>query len=143
MFLQIDPVGPKKTDTNLYVYVKNNPVNLMDPYGLAWFDNNCGRDIPVKPETDCGGYEEDKKYNCPSGVTCDVDAVYPPNGGNPIKICVGCTASCSGGQIVIECHTAEGWICQGGWGGPVPSDWWDDGDHSNWPLPGDPVNPAP
>jgi len=33
-FLQEDPIGFEGGDINLYVYVKNNPINLIDPYGL-------------------------------------------------------------------------------------------------------------
>ncbi len=33
-----DPIFFPGRDTNLYGYVLNNPVNLVDPYGLAWSD---------------------------------------------------------------------------------------------------------
>ena len=33
-FLSEDPIGFEGGDTNLYVYTKNNPVNLTDPTGL-------------------------------------------------------------------------------------------------------------
>ena len=33
-FLQPDPIGTDD-DVNLYIYVKNDPVNLVDPLGLS------------------------------------------------------------------------------------------------------------
>ena len=33
-YLTPDPIGPSAAATNLYTYVRNNPVNLIDPLGL-------------------------------------------------------------------------------------------------------------
>ena len=38
----VDPILFAGGDTNLYGYVENNPVNLIDPYGLATFSIGIG-----------------------------------------------------------------------------------------------------
>ena len=38
-FLQPDPIGFLGGDLNIYTYVGNNPVNLVDPFGLMYADN--------------------------------------------------------------------------------------------------------
>ena len=41
-FISEDPLGFEGGDVNLYVYGKNNPILLIDPYGLFdqdWFEN--------------------------------------------------------------------------------------------------------
>jgi RHS repeat-associated protein len=40
IFGQADPIG-QSDSANLYAYVVNDPVNLIDPLGLAWPDNPC------------------------------------------------------------------------------------------------------
>ena len=47
-FISEDPIGFAGGDLNLYVYVKNNPIMFIDPFGLAvgdWWDlpANFGR----------------------------------------------------------------------------------------------------
>ncbi|MFW6297879.1 MAG: RHS repeat-associated core domain-containing protein, partial [Desulfosalsimonas sp.] len=37
-YLRVDPIGFWGGDENLYVYVLNDPVNLVDPLGLAFSD---------------------------------------------------------------------------------------------------------
>lgn len=34
-FISKDPIGFRGGDTNLYAYVKNNPINYKDPFGLS------------------------------------------------------------------------------------------------------------
>src|SRR5262249_43172123 len=38
-FISEDPLGFAGSGPNFYGYVFNNPVNLMDPYGLDWLQN--------------------------------------------------------------------------------------------------------
>jgi RHS repeat-associated protein len=48
-FLQADPVG-SKDDLNLYAYVAGDPVNKVDPTGLA----GCSQDLSGGKDGDCG-----------------------------------------------------------------------------------------
>jgi RHS repeat-associated protein len=71
-FLSEDPLRWGE-GANFYGYVWNNPVNLLDPLGLAAFRNNSGRDIPYKPEN-----QDSTIGLCKSGTWCNVDGVYSP-----------------------------------------------------------------
>jgi RHS repeat-associated protein len=51
-FISKDPIGFAGGDVNLYGYVQSNPVNLVDPSGLAGY-------IP-----------SDSYHGCPPGLTC-------------------------------------------------------------------------
>lgn len=44
-FVSEDPAGFGGGDINLYVYVANNPILLIDPWGLCKQDNNALRDL--------------------------------------------------------------------------------------------------
>ena len=38
-FIGQDPIGFAAGDTNLYRYVGNGPLNLIDPYGTSWLND--------------------------------------------------------------------------------------------------------
>jgi hypothetical protein len=133
-----DPLGFFVSD-NFYNFVENNSVNNTDPFGLAIFKNNCDRPIPYKPEETCGTCNKAKKYSCPPGATCDVDGVYPSDGGNPIKIVDGCEAECKDGKLKIICRSLKSLLGQRLIGGPKSDKWMDK--HQDWPRPNDPVLP--
>jgi RHS repeat-associated protein len=40
-FIQMDPIGLRGGDTNVFLYVRNNPVNLTDAFGLKPKDPRC------------------------------------------------------------------------------------------------------
>ena len=52
LFSYVDSVGKPLTETNLYLYTGNNPVNRKDPKGLNWHGNWCGPG-GSGPTTDC------------------------------------------------------------------------------------------
>jgi len=72
-FLQPDPIGFAGGDTNLYSYVRNNPLNWTDPLGLAPLTNNSDVPIPFKPEG------PNTIEIAEPGQTVDADAVYSPD----------------------------------------------------------------
>jgi RHS repeat-associated protein len=59
-FLQTDPIRFSAEDGNLYRYVGNNPINLLDPFGLSacsdYVDNLVGLldSSPFMPQTSAG-----------------------------------------------------------------------------------------
>ena len=111
---------------NTYAYVKNNPVNGIDLLGLTPFTNDSDIPIPYKPE-----HGTDIQF-CEPGDTCDVDGVYPPDGGYPIKICDGCNAEVEeSGELTVTCDNWVSWLCQAFEGGQEDEDFLDE--HSDWP----------
>ncbi|MBX9669586.1 MAG: RHS repeat-associated core domain-containing protein [Candidatus Obscuribacterales bacterium] len=44
-FLQPDPIGYRGGDLNLYTYVKNDPLNLTDPFGLEALHGKVSEDV--------------------------------------------------------------------------------------------------
>jgi RHS repeat-associated protein len=137
-FSSEDSIGFSGSD-NFYCFGENNPVNNIDPFGLAPFKNNCNRSIPYKPEKTCGDCDATKKYYCPPGATCDVDGVYPPDGGNPIKIVDGCEAECKDGKLIIICRSVIARMYQRFFGGPRSDKWMNN--HKDWPRPDEPTLP--
>jgi len=54
-FLSEDPIGFKGSGTNFYAYVYNNPINLVDPLGLAPGDKY--------PSAKCAGWNAENDYD--------------------------------------------------------------------------------
>lgn len=47
LFGYVDSVG-KPSDTNLYAYVGNDPINWVDPFGLYVWGGNFGGAVTVR-----------------------------------------------------------------------------------------------
>jgi RHS repeat-associated protein len=139
-FISEDPIGYFGSH-DFYNFVYNSPLNNIDPYGLATFKNNCNHPVPYKPEKTCGECKENLKYECPPGATCDVDGVYPANGGNPFKIADGCEAECKGGKLFVICRSIVSRVYQNLFGGQKSDRWMNKEKNRNWPRPTDPTFP--
>ncbi len=128
-FLEADPLG-FVGGANVYAYVASDPINLIDPLGLAPMTNNSGRCIPYKHENESGMVR-----CCPPGETCDVDGVYPPACDDfPIKVTNGCKAEATAdGQLVVVCPTVVPRLAMRFTGGRTNEDFHDE--HSDWPRP--------
>jgi len=94
-FLQVDPVG-YKDQTNLYAYVRDDPVNRTDPSGMCefyctanYFNEDANRqtlqaEARISNEIGRSLYEG-------SGVGALVEAIRNPSPGNTIVAMVGVT----------------------------------------------------
>lgn len=127
-------------------YVQNDPVNLVDPDGLAPFTNNCNKPVCFKPEKTKDGYDGTKKYEYLPGQTCDADGVYPPDGSNPIKFCDNCSIKSTGNndECKIEkpdCPSNIAKICQLLRGGKRSDKWMNK--HKEWPKSSDLITKNP
>ena len=101
-YISADPIG-LDGGMNLYSYVQNNPVNAIDPFGLALIYNGSGTGIPYKPEHD----GNKPPSMCDPGDLCNVDGVYsPPGSGEQCapKIPGNCAAYIgSNGKMYVVC----------------------------------------
>jgi RHS repeat-associated protein len=97
-----DPILFAGGDTNLYGYVLSDPVNWVDPHGLALDDwhgfpseeehrnRNQHNVCPKKEPQGCGFWDKDEgvlgdKYRSPTGFECAYDAqgnLLPDENGN-------------------------------------------------------------
>ncbi len=83
-YITTDPIGFKGKDINLYRYVLNNSVNLIDPIGkIPFYGNWCGPENNPRPpidELDGACRRHDKCYD-KAGVSffnppCDIDHAF-------------------------------------------------------------------
>jgi len=96
-FISADPLGIDG-GVNLYVYCGNNPINRIDPYGLAWYNdwhydrNENNQSVSLQEAQDQwtqmsddksiyhrmgSGNEDNLKFVSPDGSS---EAVFNPNG---------------------------------------------------------------
>ena len=104
-FLSADPIGFYGGDTNIYRYVRNNPINFIDPYGLR--TELCQRPLEFLPFIDfyplthsflcvkgeCGGQTFPGVPSSDSrddATRCDSISPLPDDADNQcFEICIG------------------------------------------------------
>jgi RHS repeat-associated protein len=88
-FLSEDPIGFDSRDPNFYAYVKNNPVNAIDPTGLLGIDQKCAEMVAAKIIPTFGPGDNDKYKHCVVScyidVTCDKTTAQAAGIGKEIK----------------------------------------------------------
>ena len=136
-FLNEDPLEIKNREIdelNAYVYVANNPINAIDPTGLASLTNRWDKPVPYKPETCPPGAPCPIKL-CAPGMKCDdIDGVYIPADckTNPYKIIDTCDVEVTpAGELSLTCGISRPlqWIR----GGRMSDS--DMNDHKDWAPP--------
>jgi RHS repeat-associated protein len=121
-----DPIDFAGGDVNLFQYVQSDPVNFVDPLGLATFRNYSGGPVIYKHERN--------KYKfalqCPDNAWCDVDGLYFPDTEEIIKIPNGCTAyMLEDGELKVSCGLGPEESCV------TKNIQEDDDEFGNWPNP--------
>ncbi|AMM12940.1 hypothetical protein AX768_01230 [Burkholderia sp. PAMC 28687] len=89
-FLQTDPAGTKD-DLNLYAYVANNPVNRVDPTGLAKVDvgSKTPTQVAAVGDLKCQGFSA----GCQNGGSYGSTGAYKVNG---LVLCPSCAVKMLG-----------------------------------------------
>jgi len=120
-----DPIG-FGGGFNIFGYIEGDPINAIDPEGLAWVYNSSERGIPYKPEN------SSSPMCCQPGSWCNVDGLYLPGDEYPpVKIPDNCYGKVtSDGNVEIICALPSVL-------GKKPKYLDDDfyGDHPDWPKP--------
>jgi RHS repeat-associated protein len=101
-FITRDPIGFDGGDFNLYVYVKNNPVNLVDPYGLSTCEDDCN-----KFRNTCYLAATIGGVSC--NVACYAACVLATDGTGVVFCRVVCAGLCAGGTgaLQVYCYKAS------------------------------------
>jgi RHS repeat-associated protein len=96
-FLQQDPLGPTRTDQNLYTYVHNRPVILTDPLGLYaglkyeplppsgcdYYSSRTGDEDWQKANQCCRDFGDSFTANCVRGCLIAFDATFCADRADP------------------------------------------------------------
>ena len=88
-FLSEDPIGFSSGDTNMYRYVKNNPVRHTDPFGLEMM---AGEDGSVIPDLDAHNKPLEDVY--PEDLLLLLDGLGPAKAGANVMFSRGGAMNC-------------------------------------------------
>jgi RHS repeat-associated protein len=122
-YLSADPTG-QMDNSNVFIYARNDPLNLIDPSGLrvpGWapggtagrivVDKSCEEECPLPLMTkdeDTSGERSLMPSPVP-GAEAEVDAVYSPLGTIKIPDNYTCVITCKDGQGKMKCYWRWWW----------------------------------